>query len=99
MLSETLIRTPRTEGLQPLVRRGMQGAQELSVARLRVGPGGTAEFIAPGEETVFVLQEGRGTVGANGHEWTVSRANVFTERATALYLPPNTRLRVTAAAP
>ena len=99
MLSETLVRIPRTEGLQPLLRRGTRGAQELSVARLRVGPGGTAEFIAPGEETVFVLQSGDGTLAAKGRQWSVSRANVFTERATALYLPPNTRLSVTAASP
>ncbi|HEV3141210.1 MAG TPA: 5-deoxy-glucuronate isomerase, partial [Vicinamibacterales bacterium] len=99
MMSETLVRTPRIDGLQPLLRRGTRGAQELSIARLRVGRGRTEEFLEPGEETVFVLQEGRGTVAANGREWDVSRADVFTERATALYLPPNTTLRVTAAAP
>src|SRR5579862_5422730 len=99
ILSETLIRIPRAEGLQPLLRRGTHGAQELSVARLRVGPGETAEFIAPDDETVFVLHSGAGTLAAGGHQWTVSRANVFTERATALYLPPDTRLCVSAAAP
>ena len=99
MLSETLVRTPRIDGLQPLLRRGTRGAHELSIARLRVAPGRTEEFIAPAEETVVVVQEGRGTVAANGREWTVSRADVFTERATAMYLPPNTTLRVTAATP
>src|SRR5258708_26229975 len=99
MLSETLVREPRIAGLQPLLRRGTRGAEELSIARLRVAPGRTEEFVAPEEETVVVVQQGRGAFAANGHEWTVSRANVFAERATALYLPPNTTLRVTAAAP
>src|SRR5258708_6289392 len=99
MLSETLVRQPRIAGLQPLLRRGTRGAEELSIARLRVAPGRTEEFIAPEEETVVVVQEGRGGFAANGHEWSVSRANVFAERATALYLPPNSTLRVTAAAP
>src|SRR5436189_3803284 len=99
MLSETLVRQSRIAGLQTLLRRGTRGAEELSIARLCVAPGRTEEFIAPGEETVVVMQQGRGAFAANGREWPVSRANVFAERATALYLPPNTTLRVTAAAP
>src|SRR5205085_10065861 len=38
------------------------------------------------------LQQGRGVFEAGGHRWPVSRSGVFTERATALYLPPGLRL-------
>jgi 5-deoxy-glucuronate isomerase len=99
MLSDTLLRVPRSDGRQELLRRGTHGAQELSVSRLRVAAGRTEEFIAPAEETIVVLQEGRGVFAVSGREWTVTRANVFDERATALYLPPDTGLRVTAVTP
>jgi 5-deoxy-glucuronate isomerase len=96
MLNDTLFRVPRGTGRQQLLRRGSHGAAELSVARLRVAPGASEELVAPGEETIVVLQEGRGVLAVNGREWPVSRAGVFVERATALYLPPDTPLRVTA---
>jgi 5-deoxy-glucuronate isomerase len=96
MLNDTLFRVPRAEGLQLLQRRGEHGARELTSWRLRLAPGGRQDFAANGEETVVVLQEGRGTFSAAGHEWTVERSGVFTERATALYLPPGISLRVSA---
>jgi len=99
MLSETLLRTPRVDGRQELLRRGTHGAHELSISRLRVAAGRTEELVVPGEETIVVLQQGRGLFAAAGREWIVSRANVFDERATALYLPPDTALRVTASTP
>jgi 5-deoxy-glucuronate isomerase len=99
MLSETLLRVPRGVGRQQLLRRGTRGANELSVDRLQVAPGSSDEYVASGEETIVVLQEGRGVFAAAGREWPVSRASVFTERATALYLPPDTRLRITATTP
>jgi len=99
MLSETLLRTPRVDGRQVLLRRGTHGAHELSVSRLRVAAGRTEELVVPGDETVVVLQQGRGVLAAADREWTVSRTSVFDERATALYLPPDTALRVTAVTP
>jgi 5-deoxy-glucuronate isomerase len=99
MLTDTLLRAPRTDGRQLLLRRGTQGAKELSVARLRVPAGGTEEFVSSDEETIVVLQEGHGTFAVKGREWPVSRSGVFTERATALYLPPGATLRVTATTP
>jgi 5-deoxy-glucuronate isomerase len=99
MLNDTLLRVPRADGRQQLLRRGTHGAQELSVARLRLAAGARHEYVAPGEETIVVLQEGRGVFAAAGREWPVSRANVFAERATALYLPPGIQLRITAATP
>jgi 5-deoxy-glucuronate isomerase len=98
MLNETLLRAPRTAGRQELLRRGTRGAAELSVSRLRLAAGAAEEYVAPDEETIVVLQEGSGTFAAGGHDWTVSRRNVFEERATALYLPPGTKLRVAATA-
>jgi 5-deoxy-glucuronate isomerase len=99
MLTETLLRAPRAEGRQELLRRGTRGSRELSIARLRVAAGAGEDYRAPDEETIVVLQEGRGTFAVGGREWTVSRSGVFTERATALYLPPGAALRVTAATP
>lgn len=99
MLNETLIRAPRVNGRQQLLRRGSRGASELSVARLRLAAGGEHECTAPGEETIVVLQEGRGTFAVGDREWPVSRSGVFTERATALYLPPGATLRANAETP
>ena len=99
MLNETLLRTPRSDGRQELLRRGTRGAQELSVARWRVPAGRTDEYVLNGEETIVVLQEGRGTFAMAGQEWPISRSGVFTEHATAAYVPPGTTLRVSASTP
>jgi 5-deoxy-glucuronate isomerase len=94
MLADTLFREPRREGLHVLQRRGDRGARELTTHRITLAAGGSATFTAPGEETVVVLQQGRGTFKAGGQSWPVSRAGVFTERATALLLPPGVELQV-----
>lgn len=99
MLNETLFRHPRTQGVHLLQRRGDAGAHELTTRRICLEPGAAATFIAPGEETVVVLQQGRGTFAAGDRRWPVSRESVFTERATALYLPPDVELRVKADTP
>ena len=99
MLSETLIRVPRNEGLHTLQRRGERGARELTTHRLTLAPGHSDEFTASGDETVVVLLEGRGTFDAGGQSWSVQRANVFSDRATALLLPPGVALRVRAESP
>jgi 5-deoxy-glucuronate isomerase len=94
MLTDTLHRHPRTPGIQTLQQRGQAGARELTTRRLRLDAGSTTRFKSEEEETVLVLQEGRGTLAAGGGTWTVSRKNVFTERATALYLPRGVELTV-----
>jgi 5-deoxy-glucuronate isomerase len=96
MLTDTLHRVPRAEGRQLLVERGADGSKELTAWRLHLRAGAQDEYVAPGEETIIVLQDGRGVFEAAGRTWNVSRSGVFTDRATALYLPPNTPLRVTA---
>jgi 5-deoxy-glucuronate isomerase len=88
MLTDTLIRLPPLPGLQLLQRRGERMAQELSSWRLRLAPGVQASHRLDDEETVIVLQEGRGTFSVGAHRWPVSRTSVFSERATALYVPP-----------
>jgi len=96
MLTDTLFRVPRAEGLQLLHRRGEHGARELTSSRLRLSPGRSYTYSVDGEETIVVLQQGAGTFEAGGRRWTVSRSGVFSERATALYLPPGTPLAVSA---
>jgi len=96
MLSDTLFRVPRANGLQLLQRRGDGDARELTTRRLRLEAEGVESFHAADEETVVVLQQGRGVFEAAGHRWPVSRTGVFVERATALYVPPDRRLTVRA---
>jgi 5-deoxy-glucuronate isomerase len=48
---------------------------------------------------VFVLQQGAATLTTPDHSWTVARAGVFAERATAVYLPPRMPLTIAAASP
>ena len=95
MLNETLFRKPRSTGLQTLQQRGEGGARELTTRRLILEAGGSADFVSD-EETVVVLQLGRGTFVAGGSSWPVARSDVFAQKATALYLPRATRLEVRA---
>ena len=95
-LSETLFRYPRSRGVQVLQRRGDAGARELSTRRIRAEAGTDVAFRLADEESIVVLQEGRGTFAVGTDQWPVSRKDVFTERATALYLPPGRELRISA---
>jgi 5-deoxy-glucuronate isomerase len=99
MLNDTLHRIRRIDGLQNLQRRGDAGARELTTSRLRLAAGASHKYQIADEETVLVLQEGRGKFVTPDGTWTLSRANVFDERASALYLPPGATLTVTADAP
>ena len=96
MLNDTLYRIRRIEGLQQLQRRGDGGARELTSSRLRLAPGASYRYQIAAEETVLVLQEGKGTFATADQTWTLSRRNVFDDRASAVYVPPGTTLTVTA---
>ena len=96
MLNDTLYRIRRIEGLQQLQKRGEGGARELTSSRLRLAPGASYRYQIAAEETVLVLQEGKGTFTTPDGTWTLSRKNVFEERASAVYVPPGTTLTVTA---
>lgn len=96
MLSETLFRVPRAPGLHVLQRRGERGARELTSARLRLSSGASATYVRPDEETIIVLQEGRGTFATPELTRPVSRKDVFAERATAMCLPPGVTATITA---
>lgn len=80
-------------------RRGERGARELTTHRLTLSAGKSADFSVVDEETVIVLLEGRGTFESDGHVWSVGRASVFSDRATALLLPPAVALTVRAETP
>jgi 5-deoxy-glucuronate isomerase len=99
MLNDTLYRIRRIDGLQQLQKRGEGGARELTSSRLRLAAGATYRYQIAGEETVLVLQEGRGTFTTPDGSWTLSRSNVFDERGSALYLPPGMQLTVAAESP
>jgi len=99
MLAETLFRVRRVEGVQTLQRRGEQGARELTTHRLTLPAGGSGKFVSADEETVVVLLEGAGQFEAGGQSWSVQRGNVFSDRPTALLLPPTVKLTVSADSP
>jgi len=99
VLADTLIRVPRRDGLQVLQRRGDGDARELTTCRLRLGAGQSHTYTAPDEETAVVLLEGAAEFEVDGQRWEARRASVFTDRATALYLPPGTTMIVRAHAP
>jgi 5-deoxy-glucuronate isomerase len=94
-LAQTLIRHAREAGTRTLLRRGGP-SRELSAWRMRLTPGATADHRIAGEEAVAVLLEGRGTFTVGNRSWPVSRANVFTERATAAFVPPGSTFHVAA---
>ena len=96
MLSNTLYRVPRQPGLSVIQSRGLGQSRELTSRRLVLDAGQSARYHDANEETVVVLQEGVGDFEAGGSRWNVSRTGVFSERATALYLPAGAELRVTA---
>jgi 5-deoxy-glucuronate isomerase len=99
MLNDTLYRVRRIDGLQNLQRRGDRGAKELTSSRLRLNAGASHKYHIASEETVLVLQEGRGTFVTPDGTWTLSRSNVFDQRASAVYVPPGAVLTVTAETP
>ncbi len=68
MLTDTLFRQPRQFGVQLLQKRGDGGSRELSTRRLRLDAGTSATFRLADEETVVVLQQGRGTFAAGGQQ-------------------------------
>src|SRR5262245_37406017 len=92
MLKDTLFRHPRQPGMHVLQQRGDGGARELTTRRLYLAAGASASIQLPDEETILVLQNGSGTLEADGQQWHVSRRDVFSERATALYLPRGVEL-------
>jgi 5-deoxy-glucuronate isomerase len=94
VLSDTLYRRPRVDGVQALQRRGDGDARELSTWRLRVAAGGEERHAVPGEESVLVVQSGAATVRVGGQQFAVQRKGVFEERATAIYVPPGADLLV-----
>jgi 5-deoxy-glucuronate isomerase len=94
MLNDTLYRVRRIDGLQQLQKRGERGAREISSLRLRLAAGAHHKFHIAGEETIVVLQEGKGTFTTPDGAWTLSRRSVFDERGSALYLPPGATLTV-----
>ena len=97
MLSDTLFRLPRTPGIHILQQRGDRGARELTTRRIQVAPGQTQTLQVPGEESVVVVQRGAATLRAGGQTWQASRADVFRDRASAVYLPPGVALEIAAA--
>jgi len=99
MLSNTLYRVPRQDGLTLLQRRGEGDATQMTSWRLDLPAGARERYVNTTEETILVVQQGGATLSVAGSSWHARRANVFTDRATALYLPPGAELTVTTEQP
>lgn len=97
MLNDTLFRTPRLPGEQILQRRGEKGARELSTRRIQLEAGTSHALAVPGEECVLVVQRGSALLRVGDQSWQANRADVFSERASALYLPPGQTVEIVAA--
>ena len=91
MLSETLFRV--SAGNRPADAAAARRARRARADQFAAVPAGRRQrrYVCPDEETVVVLQEGRGTFATPDASWPVTRTNVFADRATALYLPPECR--------
>ena len=98
MLRDTLYRHPRRDGLHLLQRCGDRGARELTTWRLRLATGAAEQYSAPGEESILILQSGAGSVAIAGEAFTISRTDVFEQRASAVYLPAGEIATVSASA-
>jgi 5-deoxy-glucuronate isomerase len=92
MLGNTMYRVSRRTGLHLVQRRGQGGATEITSWRLYLERGTQERYVNSNEETVLVLQQGTGTLSASGSRWEVSRSDVFTSRASALFLPAGVEL-------
>ena len=80
-----------------LQRRGDGGARELTTWRLAAVARATKQQShTPGEESVLVVQNGAASVTVAGQDFDVSRKDVFEERASAVYAPPDESITVSA---
>jgi 5-deoxy-glucuronate isomerase len=95
MLNDTLFRMPRQPGVQVLQRRGEKGARELSTRRIQLAAGASESITVPGEESVLVVQRGSATLRVGSESWQAVRRDVFSDRASALYLPPGQTVGIT----
>ena len=87
MLSDTLFRVPRAEGLQLLQRRGERGARELTTWRLRLSPGTSETYTMERRRNHPRAPQGRGVLEVGDTKWDVSRAERV-HRARDRALPP-----------
>ncbi|MCL6516933.1 5-deoxy-glucuronate isomerase [Alicyclobacillus sp.] len=92
-----LIRASQTSGYREVVgRENAAGLKWLRFGLLELEPGQTYEGKTADEEAVLVLLSGRCDIHAAGRSYAgLARADVFAERATAVYVPVNAPFAVT----
>jgi 5-deoxy-glucuronate isomerase len=83
-----LIKRQPYHGYHPVVTPDNGTLELLTMALVKLSPGESYTGESAGQEQVLVLLEGVMDVTVAGHAFHGSRANVFTERATAVYVPP-----------
>jgi 5-deoxy-glucuronate isomerase len=85
-----LIKSEPYHGYHPVVAPHNGTLQWLTMALLKLNPGESYTGETQGHEQVFVLMEGQFAMTVGRETFRGKRASVFTERATAVYLPPHT---------
>ncbi|MCY0878945.1 MAG: 5-deoxy-glucuronate isomerase [Firmicutes bacterium] len=89
-----LIKAQPYHGFQPVVEPDNGTLKLLTMALLKLNPGETYTGETQGYEQVFVLLAGQFSLKVGSETFTGRRADVFSERATAVYLPPQTSYQV-----
>lgn len=92
------VRKARQDGVDALVKTDATTAKELTLSRLRLQPDAKENICFDDQEAILVLLDGEVEFSCEGKSWQARRDNPFTQRASALYLPPRERATIKASA-
>ncbi|MBI5468547.1 MAG: 5-deoxy-glucuronate isomerase [Deltaproteobacteria bacterium] len=89
-------KAPRSPGLNPVIEEGVM--EFLSLDLLSLGKGGSFEYSTGGSEVAVVPMKATVRVETGGESYMLERSGVFSENASALCLPRDTKAVFHAAA-
>ncbi|PSR19959.1 MAG: 5-deoxy-glucuronate isomerase [Sulfobacillus acidophilus] len=89
-----LIKAQPYHGYHPVVQSSNGTLKLLTLALLKLNPGETYQGDTEGNEQVFVLLQGQFDLSVGTHTFGGQRTDVFSDRATAVYLPPHATYEV-----
>lgn len=101
MSNTTVYRFQNLNGYESVISKGNSEMAFMGFGRILLNPGQTLEYTVTGEEQAIVLQQGDFTAWVEYQGKLVldgvagNRTNVYDELPTALYLPPNAKLKIT----
>lgn len=101
MSNTAVYRFQNLSGYESVISKGNSEMTFMGFGRILLSPGQTLEYAITGEEQAIVLQQGDFTAWVEYQGKVVldgvvgNRTNVYDELPTALYLPPNAKLKIT----